>query len=1560
MYRQATRRDEARSSTQGDMPLGRTSTEANQGSEKRSRSTKGPRTRPLAPSTDCSTPGPAAEVLPRSTRSEAYGAQVYRRMGRSPTPMPLDKDDDWTNDQSAPPVPLVADSGRTRSRMRASSTGGLKSRAKSEERKSTFVHHPQDASRPPSRHATSSRVSPAVPQDESHWADDDYEEYGLQKKRSTATYTSQDSKFSQDTCADGFVSATRSGSTAHTNNLNASLRKHPWGKSKATSEETAPQESAGRRTSQLGLRELEKDSFAGSRDAVHKVTRQSTPEAQRSPVSLHYNTPNICGTLSPPSTYSGALSPRSSNSPRLLESTPVMDRYRNRNRSKNVPDTSSTKLPSRARSPLLDPPEHATTYLTSNAACDSRYMESVQANHDDASLRQHPRNRMTPGLKPKSILKASLDTRQPASRQVYSRGQDLDTDDSALEYTLRTPRARSSSRTQTSPLLSVSSPSEKSSNIPSPRLKSQPSLSALRSAKSSYQSAGCKSPSLLVHSSPVPTDSRHDGTPRSPCSAQTGQIGPRIRSNSKSNTSGSPTISKEGKRVSHHEGTPKASYATWNKTTEHESDDQPINNINERLMTTERSLGLPPHRTAPTHLSPQPDSDRARLSPRSATPPTRKRSPVLTCLNPDQSGSDLSEHVLVHSDKASEDSHIRRKNELVDLVAGLNLDLGPQESERSTSSAYSFVRETSYLRHGHTKPNVAGEYPGTPCDAHPNVDGILSSDSSINNASGDSLACSDETKVSPRRRSYISCPREDVRQDSPPSRRASSLKRLSAVIKPTDGDVTIDAIRANASLKPDADSIKRDSLLMLNAERQREAFGIPPSVSDVREGIEAFSSAESSMSIRNPALDSEMEGEVDNTLGLSLGAEKLFHSLGIGAEARQTDDTALRVHRTSWRSSMAEAEKYIMEPPRPSQAPMSASSSSSSIYEDDVPDRPWQKRERDLDRIQSAGGSSIKSSWRKMLSRSAYVSLLERHGEEEMRRQEVIWELCETEQAFLKSLRIVLKVFVHPLLLKNRTWVAGLPSNVSRLLDWLDDIFQLHAQISSALQHARSSQYPVVLRIAETLRTFVPKLEVYQPYIVRLDEVVDEIEVMMKDPKNDLGEFFRIQSASEEIAGMTFCSFLWLPLTRLGRYLKHFNELWLLTPGSHVDHLPTFSLLHSATTVVRVMREVKLREEEYMFVKDLISRVRGLPNNVQLARRERRLVAHGALQRVHLSERCKDILEGNFTAAPPQRNHRVGVSGHRADLRHRRRANSLDSCLTSELSDATSMTSVCSSTSNLSIAGEDVRSFSKAVSGDSKPTSDKRHSKQRPAQDAKGILLREKTRTTPLYAFIFTDLALFAVPISPRPNGSGRDAWELLDDVGICRVLSVTDNSGHLGYDHLTTLHVLPMDTEQLESGVPSDASAMSLFVHIPKNMSAGQKHQDARKRWWDAFEQCYLFTLRSLSFPAHSGRYLTHGPGFNAEQEVNTRQTVMSILASGLPLPRSPSVQIKEFDEEDAAVKEREERGWWALRFQQILCEMQRDPTLSLQKSPSLPPALPVRKTVSGRRRLKLGVGKK
>jgi hypothetical protein len=138
------------------------------------------------------------------------------------------------------------------------------------------------------------------------------------------------------------------------------------------------------------------------------------------------------------------------------------------------------------------------------------------------------------------------------------------------------------------------------------------------------------------------------------------------------------------------------------------------------------------------------------------------------------------------------------------------------------------------------------------------------------------------------------------------------------------------------------------------------------------------------------------------------------------------------------------------------------------------------------------------------------------------------------------------------------------------------------------------------------------------------------------------------------------------------------------------------------------------------------------------------------------------------------------------------------------------------------------------------------------------------------------------------------------------------------------------MSVTELETGVlESNPAVVPLYLSVPGDAASNTSLPNSlktRTNWLSMFRQCSQFTLRSLSFLSHSGGRLDHGP--DVDLELDTHQSVLAIMASGLPLPKSPSVQLEEVvlgESGSARQQEREERGWWSLRFQQVLREMQR-----------------------------------
>jgi hypothetical protein len=207
------------------------------------------------------------------------------------------------------------------------------------------------------------------------------------------------------------------------------------------------------------------------------------------------------------------------------------------------------------------------------------------------------------------------------------------------------------------------------------------------------------------------------------------------------------------------------------------------------------------------------------------------------------------------------------------------------------------------------------------------------------------------------------------------------------------------------------------------------------------------------------------------------------------------------------------------------------------------------------------------------------------------------------------------------------------------------------------------------------------------------------------------------------------------------------------------------------------MQEVKAREEEYELVKNLASRIKGLPSDFQLARRERRLVAQGLLRRFYLTDKECQALDSSLD---------LSVSGNSGNTLRR---------MTSVSSEASSFTGDWAYhpvTQANNLASSETGHSPRADSISSDMTLNSRPSISNPARSRSSSIrgsLRHKLKESSVYAFVFTDLLILTTPMSERLHllrssknvAEAKETWKLVDDVGVSRVLGITDQSGQLG-----------------------------------------------------------------------------------------------------------------------------------------------------------------------------------
>ncbi|GAA5822474.1 hypothetical protein JCM3770_000660 [Rhodotorula araucariae] len=586
--------------------------------------------------------------------------------------------------------------------------------------------------------------------------------------------------------------------------------------------------------------------------------------------------------------------------------------------------------------------------------------------------------------------------------------------------------------------------------------------------------------------------------------------------------------------------------------------------------------------------------------------------------------------------------------------------------------------------------------------------------------------------------------------------------------------------------------------------------------------------------------------------------------------------------------------------------------------------------------------------WRSTFSPETFQRMSLKYGTSEMRRQEVIFELCETERAFVAGLRGVVDLFAMPLRTCSGAWIKNVPPPVSRLFEWLDDIVRLHAELSAALDAAQDVQDAVVLRIADAFAPFVQRFEVHQPYLVRFDVVsalinelaAGRVPAQWHDHRGPVhvhlhghgagtlelgsfGEFVRMQSRRPECGGLSLASFLLKPIQRLMKYPLFFLQLCELTPAGHPDHAATHALHRSTDAMILALQEVKAREDEYDTLKVLAARTRGLPEGFRLARRDRRVQLQGPLRQVHLSERDRAALDAVVAAAPDPR-----------------RPVSTASDSGSSLASAGTGSLTWGGGSDSSSAGWTTPATPGSLSGPSSPPPWTRAlpppppglGPEPPRPPARQQRLRTRAKESAVLAWVFSDVLLIAQPFgggkweeSPRgvlksAKVSVREPVRALEGTGVVKVVCVTDISGRTEHDHLVQIDVAPI----LGKGQPVSSATLrtvSLYFTLPpptaatspraSNIAVPAPPGPAREQsaQWAAW-------LRALAAP------LAHHTAQERQQTLSERPQLLN--AYDTPITTSEPRSSGLFPAAPARGGSAQEEGeWWAHRLSTVRREM-------------------------------------
>ncbi|KAH7886686.1 hypothetical protein F5I97DRAFT_1028978 [Phlebopus sp. FC_14] len=655
------------------------------------------------------------------------------------------------------------------------------------------------------------------------------------------------------------------------------------------------------------------------------------------------------------------------------------------------------------------------------------------------------------------------------------------------------------------------------------------------------------------------------------------------------------------------------------------------------------------------------------------------------------------------------------------------------------------------------------------------------------------------------------------------------------------------------------------------AARQREAFGISPGSEVSNSGVSGLPHADSDLSsVGGDGWQDPCEVATDSLL------QQMTRTSRQDSTDRQRSANEPPTHHMRSESSISQDSTY---PTQESRISMSASTA---------------------DPLSPTSSADHRRRWSNLERRVSDF-----HGEVECRRQRFVWELAESEEQFVWQLRNMIQLFILPLRVKDtRTWVSGVPGDVCKLFDWLEDIVRVHAQLSSSLCARQDADHGRLQSISEVFQAFIPKLETYQPFLVKLEFVAALIDSLVNEGKDDFGVFIKLQEKSDQCEGWSLEKYLIEPVNRLAQYPELFRRLLALTPKSHPDYFSTLSLFHSAKMTIRVLfrvlSEVKDREDEYELMKEACSRVQGIPSH--LVKRERRLLMRGSLA-------CTEIdadANGSSSDALPKVDDTSHLPLETLPSDRPRRSDKLckaikgRSASVRSTSTLTSCNSFCTAPSSF-----DIRSGQHGTVHGTP-------------------VVRVESEPEDVDVFVFTDLLLLASPLNVSDQSSEASALKVRDGFGLSRVISVTDE---IDRRQSITVDLVPSTAEELDQGRlhPGGPVVTISFSYRPSRASVAEASAGRvlLSEWLPPLRKCCQHTLKSIS------SLTTKGFAFHdATSDPDAQNPVLSILASGLPFPKSPSMQIEASEKGEASnseQQEREERGWWSKRFHEVFIEMSK-----------------------------------
>ncbi|KAJ2009691.1 hypothetical protein GGI04_000263 [Coemansia thaxteri] len=233
-------------------------------------------------------------------------------------------------------------------------------------------------------------------------------------------------------------------------------------------------------------------------------------------------------------------------------------------------------------------------------------------------------------------------------------------------------------------------------------------------------------------------------------------------------------------------------------------------------------------------------------------------------------------------------------------------------------------------------------------------------------------------------------------------------------------------------------------------------------------------------------------------------------------------------------------------------------------------------------------------------------------------RGKIAAEILETERTYVEGLGVIEKLFISPLLASAAQHGAILTrKEVRQLFANFPDIISLSRELLGQLEArigplASPGWDAGTGRVGDIFLRIAPFLKMYSLYLRNFRSALADISRWLVT-KQAFSRFIQQTNSRPECRGLTFQSYLLLPVQRIPRYKLLLEDLLKNTAGSHVDHESIGDALRTIGEVAAFVNE-NIQEHEMALSIIEIQRTLGMKETLLVP--GRRLVKVGTLTKI--------------------------------------------------------------------------------------------------------------------------------------------------------------------------------------------------------------------------------------------------------------------------------------------------------------------------------------------------------